>query len=81
MSTTENKPCSCTDGCCEPKKKPWWNFLLVGLIILAAVTIVAFKLINKKSEPVTPAQFDTAASCCDTTKSAADTVGKSSCCP
>ena len=81
MSLPENEPCSCADGCCEPKKKPWWKILLFGLIILAAITIVAFKVINKKSEPVTPAQCDTAASCCDTTKSAADTTGKSSCCP
>ena len=70
MESKENskQDCGCSDGCCTPKKKSnLWTKILFIVIILAAGTIVAAKLIGKpNSAPV--------AKCCTATQG-------SSCCP
>lgn len=78
--------CGCESNCCPPKKKNYLPKIVFAIILLAAIGVIAFKLVTKP-EPVAAASQG---SCCpsqgspgsDSTKTAScDTTKKSSCCP
>ncbi len=79
-----NNNCNCEGGCCTPKKNTNARKIIFAIILLAAIGVIAFKLVNK------PAPVAVKESCCptkfttgyDTTKNkACDTTKGSSCCP
>jgi len=78
--TNSNQDCGCGEGCCPPKgkKSNLWKKLLFVIIILAAGTIVAAKLVGAQNTPLAkntpPAQNTPPAKCCTATQG-------SSCCP
>jgi hypothetical protein len=76
-NTTQD--CGCNDGdCCQPKRKPKWRMFLSILLLLAALGIVAFKVVSMNNAPAPVA----GASACDTAaKAGCDTTKGSSCCP
>jgi hypothetical protein len=76
--------CGCDDNCCPPKKNNKVVKIVFTIVLLAAIGVIAFKLVNK------PAPAAVKESCCppkfttgyDTTKNATcDTTKGSSCCP
>jgi hypothetical protein len=76
--------CDCDGNCCPQKKNSKSKIFIVTLILLAAIGVIAFKIVNK------PAPTAGKESCCppqsstgyDTTKTATcDTTKGSSCCP
>lgn len=89
---SKNKPgnrdkqngCNCDDNCCPPKKNNITPKIIFIIILVAAIGVIAFKLVNK------PAPAAVKESCCppkfttghDTTKTTTcDTTKNSSCCP
>jgi hypothetical protein len=75
--------CDCEGNCCPPKKKSPLRSVIFGIVILAALGIVAFKIFGDK--PAAAAGKSCcppgSAATCDTTGAKADTAKKSSCCP
>ena len=76
--------CGCEDGNCAAIKTNPFRKIIFAIILLAAVGIIAAKLIYKPAAPVgkdaacTPGN----SSCCDTSKAkSCDTTKGSSCCP
>lgn len=76
--------CNCEGNCCPPKKQSPVKKIIFAFVILIALGITAFKLIN----PSTPVAAKEACCSqgssvgCDTTKTAAcDTAKGSTCCP
>jgi len=92
MENQENskQDCGCSDGCCTPKKKNNLRKIVVSLvIILAAGTITAVKLVSKQAEPpVKCCTTPTNLSCCPQTakqdtvpaKCCSETSENSPCC-
>jgi hypothetical protein len=81
---TPKQDCSCDPNCCPPKRKPKWMVIISGLVILAALAIIAIKLIGGHTATPAgdPASSSGKAACCDTAKtSGCDTTKNSSCCP
>ena len=75
--------CGCEGDCCPPKKKSPIKTIIFGIILLAALAILGFKLAHK-NDPEAAAQktCTPGSSCCDTAKTAkCDTTKGSSCCP
>jgi len=82
-NTKSTPDCGCEDGCCTPKKKPNWVKYLSILILLAAISIVAVKIVRDKKQPANQCTSASGKSCCgDSSKTAkCDTTKGSSCCP
>ena len=80
----DQQNCECKGNCCPPKKNNWPKKIIFTVILLAAIGVIAFKLVNKPApaavkESCCPAKFTTGY---DTTKTATcDTTKGSSCCP
>ena len=80
----EQNDCNCEGDCCPPKKKNNASKILFIVILLAAIGVIAFKLVNKPApaavkESCCPSPSATG---CDTTKKVTcDTTKGSSCCP
>ncbi|MEI6433874.1 MAG: hypothetical protein WCP32_03440 [Bacteroidota bacterium] len=79
-----NNNCNCQGNCCPSKKNNKSKKIIFTVILLAAIGVIAFKIINKPApaavkESCCPPQFSTGY---DTTKTATcDTTKGSSCCP
>jgi len=84
QSQGNQNDCGCEDGCCPPKKSNPFKMIIFAVIILAAMGIVAFKLINHP-EPVTAKESccppGSSVKCDTTTSGNCDTTRSSSCCP
>jgi len=80
----DKQNCDCEGNCCPPKKNNNSKKIIFAFILLAAIGLIAFKLVNKPApaavkESCCPPQFSTGY---DTTKTATcDTTKGSSCCP
>jgi hypothetical protein len=76
--------CNCEGNCCPPKKNNITPKIVFAIVLLAAIGVIVFKLVNKPvpaavEESCCPPQFTTGY---DTTKNATcDTTKGSSCCP
>ena len=76
--------CNCEGNCCPPKKNNIPSKIIFILIVLAAIGVIASKLVNKPAPAVAkesccPPQFSTGY---DTAKKVTcDTTKGSSCCP
>jgi hypothetical protein len=82
--STDKKDCGCDAGCCPPKRKPKWTMILSALVILAALAIIAVKLLGGDGAAAAkdPSQSAASPASCDTTgKGGCDTTKNSSCCP
>lgn len=82
----ENKTkqdCGCGDGCCTPSKSKLWMKILFAIIIIAAIAIVSYKLVNNNtSSAKVGATIGTEKSgCCDSSKTKSCESGNKSCCP
>lgn len=80
----DDKNCDCGDNCCPPKKNHKSKIIISIVILLAAIGVIGFKIVNKPApaavkESCCPPQFSTGY---DTTKNVdCDTTRGSSCCP
>lgn len=82
-NTKPANDCGCSDGCCTPKKKPNWVKYISILILLAALSVIAVKVVQDKNEPAKQCcPAGGSKSCCaDSSKTAAtDTVKDKGCC-
>lgn len=88
----DNQQCECEGNCCPPKKSNMTPKIIFTIILLAAIGVIAFKLVNKPApaavkESCCPAKNSTGCdttttTTCDTTKTTSfDTTKGSSCCP
>jgi len=80
----DKKDCGCEGNCCPPKKKNPLRMILFGVIILAALGIVGFKLFRQQAPAAAKEACCSPGSTasCDTTKEVpCDTTKSSSCCP
>lgn len=71
--------CSCDSGCCQPQKSNTLTRLIFIIVIVAALAIVGFKMVNNKDSRQQGNQGNPAA--CDTTAGCNDSTANSSCCP
>ena len=80
----DKQKCDCEGNCCPPKKNNNVAKIIFTIVLLAAISVIVFKLVNK------PAPAAVKESCCppkfttgyDTTKNVTcDTTKGSSCCP
>jgi hypothetical protein len=80
----DEKNCDCGDNCCPPKKNIRPKMIIFIGILLAAIGVIGFKIVNN------PVPVAVKESCCpakvttghDTTKNVTcDTTKGSSCCP
>ena len=68
--------CGCGDSCCAPSKSKLWMKIVFIAIVVAALAIVAVKLINGGADTTAKKS-----SCCDSTKTkTCDKDTKSPCC-
>jgi len=75
--------CGCCDGCCTPSKSKPWMKILFAVIIIAAVAIVTYKLVNNNTTSAkVGATISTEKSGCgDSSKTKSCESGNKSCCP
>jgi len=79
----ERKDCGCEDGCCPPKKNNPLTRIAAIVILLAALGIIAFKLISGPSAQQTEGACCPGGSeaCADSARGTpCDTATSSSCC-
>lgn len=80
----DQQNCDCDGNCCPPKKNNKPKIIIFTAILLAAIGVIAYKVVNKPvpaavKESCCPGQVSAG---CDTTKTATcDTAKESSCCP
>lgn len=80
-SENKKQDCGCSDpNCCTPKKSNLWMKIVFAVIVVAALLIVAIKLMNNDK----PDQGNSNAinkSGCDTTVKSCDPGKNPGCCP
>jgi len=86
----DKNDCSCEGNCCQPKKKSIWPKIIFTVVILAAIGVIAAKLLftspTAPAAPVTNSQVvndPNSPKWADSCKSSSgcDTTKGSSCCP